>query len=247
MDRTEDYGAPAFAALRAACAEDWRGYVDHPFVRGLGDGSLPRGAYLAYLKQDYLFLVHFARAWALVVVKSGRIDEMRAAAATVSALIDAEMRLHIETCAAEGLSEAELAATTEAPETLAYTRFVMDSGLSGDVLDLLAALIPCVFGYGEIGARLARTHAADTAYAGWIATYAGAEYQQVCRDVAALFEAVLARRIGRSPTASPRWPDLVEAFGTASRLEADFWSMGLRLHRAETHILNEASLYSRSQ
>lgn len=229
MDQAEDYGAPTFGALRAACAEDWRSYVDHDFVRGLGDGSLPRGAYLAYLKQDYLFLVHFARAWALVVVKSGRIDEMRAAAATVSALIDAEMRLHIETCAAEGVSEAELAATAEASETLAYTRFVMDAGLSGDVLDLLSALIPCVFGYGEIGARLARTRAADTPYAGWIDTYAGPDYQQVCRDVGALFEGVVARRIGPSPTQSPRWPELLAAFGVASRLEADFWSMGLRL------------------
>jgi len=188
------------------------------------------------LKQDYLFLVHFARAWALVVVKSGRIDEMRAAAATVSALIDAEMRLHIETCAAEGLSEADLAATTEAAETLAYTRFVMDAGLSGDVLDLLVALAPCVFGYGEIGARLAKTRASDTPYAGWIETYAGAEYQQVCRDVGALFEDVVARRIGAAPTASPRWPELAAAFAAASRLEADFWAMGLRLHGAAAKV-----------
>ncbi|MEM7525784.1 MAG: TenA family protein, partial [Pseudomonadota bacterium] len=213
----------------AANADAWRSYVDHAFVRGLGDGSLPRSAYLAYLRQDYLFLVHFARAWALVVVKSGRIDEMREAAATVSALIDAEMRLHVETCAAEGLSEDMLAATEEAAETLAYTRFVMDAGLSGDILDLLAALAPCVFGYGEIGAELAQSRAPETPYAGWIDTYAGADYQQVCCDVGALFETVVARRIGDAPETSPRWPELIATFNAATRLEADFWAMGLRL------------------
>jgi len=104
-----DYESSLFAALREACAEDWNAYVDHEFVRRLGDASLPRTAYVHYLRQDYLFLVHFARAWALAVVKSDRIDEMRACAATVHALIDEEMRLHIETCAAEGISEAALA------------------------------------------------------------------------------------------------------------------------------------------
>ena len=52
----------------------------------------------------------------------------------------------------------------------------LDAGHSGDFLDLMAALAPCVLGYGEIGARLADA-AGDTPYADWIATYAGAEYQ----------------------------------------------------------------------
>ena len=106
-----DYGSPLFAALRADCAAAWRAYTEHGFVEQLADGSLPRAAFLRYLRQDYLFLVHFARAWALAVVKSDRIDEMRQAAAMVHALIDAEMRLHVATCAVEGLSEADLAAT----------------------------------------------------------------------------------------------------------------------------------------
>ena len=222
-----DYGSPLFAALRAAAAGPWAAYTGHRFVTGLGDGSLPREAFLRYLRQDYLFLVHFARAWALAVVKSDRIDEMRQGAATVHALIDTEMRLHIATCAAEGITEADLAATAEAAETLAYTRFVIDAGLAGDLLDLLVALAPCVFGYGEIGARLVATAAPDTPYRDWIDTYSGADYQGVCRDVATLLEAVAARRIGEDVQASPRWPTLTQTFQTACDLEAAFWDMGL--------------------
>jgi thiaminase (transcriptional activator TenA) len=222
-----DYGSPVFGALRAACGRDWIAYTRHAFVAGLGDGSLPREAYLRYLRQDYLFLVHFARAWALLAAKAERIDEMRTAAATVHALIDTEMRLHIETCAAEGIDADALAATEEAPATLAYTRFVIDAGFAGDGLDLLVALAPCVFGYGEIGRRLADERRPDTPYGPWIATYAGGDYQSVCGEVATLLETVAARRVGSDVRLSPRWPDLARRFGTACRLEAAFWQMGL--------------------
>jgi thiaminase (transcriptional activator TenA) len=102
-----------------------------------------------------VFLIHFARAWALAVAKAETLEEMKTAAATVHALVHHEMRLHIETCAGEGISQAELEATPEAAENLAYTRYVLEAGYSGDFLDLMAALAPCVLGYGEIGARLA--------------------------------------------------------------------------------------------
>ena len=153
----------------------------HAFVRGLGDGTLPRAAFLHYLAQDYMFLIHFSRAWALAVTKAETLDEMRACAATVQALIDDEMRLHVETCAAEGISAAALEATREAPANLAYTRYVLDAGHSGDFLDLMAALAPCVLGYGEIGAALAATAPPDGPYAGWIATYGGKDYQRTLR------------------------------------------------------------------
>ena len=224
------YGSPLFAALKAEAPDAWSAYVSHAFVARLADGTLPRRAFLAYLAQDYLFLIHFARAWALAVVKSSRIDEMMPAAETVLSLVGEEMRLHVATCGAEGIDEAALAATQEAPATLAYTRFVIDAGLKGDLLDLLVALAPCVFGYGEIGARLAAETGGppeDHPYHDWIATYAGTGYQAVCMNVANLLDTVMARRIGADPVASPRWPDLAATFATACRLEADFWTMGL--------------------
>jgi thiaminase (transcriptional activator TenA) len=220
-----DYGR-AFAAWRAG-ARDWEAYVRHPFVAGLGDGTLPRQAFLAYLVQDYLFLVHFARAWALAVVKADTLAEMRAAAATVDALVNHEMQLHVRSCAEAGIPEAELAEAEEAPENMAYTRYVLEAGFSGDLLDLLAALAPCVLGYGEIGARLARGASSD-AYSGWIGTYGGGEYQALCRDVGALIDGALARRLGPDLAATPRWGRLCGRFSDATRLEVGFWDMGMR-------------------
>lgn len=219
------YGS-TFPALRAAAGNDWPAYTEHAFVRGLADGSLPRAAFLHYVTQDYLFLVHFSRAWALGVTKADTVAEMRHCAATVNALINDETALHVELCAREGISEADLFAAEERAENIAYTRYVLDAGHSGDFLDLLAALMPCVLGYGEIGARLLAAGGGGT-YGEWIAAYGGDPYQQVCRDAGALFDAAVARRLGPEPETSPRWDALCKRFTTATRLEVGFWDMGL--------------------
>lgn len=220
-----DYGR-AFGLWRAAAGEAWGAYTRHAFVEGLREGTLPRAAFLHYLRQDYVFLIHFARAWALAVAKAETLDEMRPAAATVAALVEGEMGLHVGICAREGIDLAALEATEEAPENLAYTRYVLEAGYSGDFLDLLAALAPCVLGYGEIGLRLA-AEAGATPYADWIAAYGGAEYQETCRAVGALVDAAASRRIGADFAAAPRFPRLAARFRDATRLEAGFWDMGL--------------------
>lgn len=122
-------------------------------MRGLADGTLPQAAFRRYLTQDYLFLTHFVRAYALAGYKSTQLDDLQAAASGMAALLP-EMRLHVAYCAEWGLSEAEMAAEPEVVETVAYTRFVLERGTAGDLLDLHVALAPCVLGYAEIGAML---------------------------------------------------------------------------------------------
>ncbi|WP_128255462.1 TenA family protein [Falsirhodobacter deserti] len=216
------YGT-TFPLWRAA-APDWDAYTRAPFVQALADGSLPRASFLTYLAQDYVFLIHFSRAWALATAKAGTIGEMRACAATVHALLQTETRLHVGICAEAGISEEALLATVEAPQNLAYTRYVLEAGYSGDFLDLLAALMPCVLGYGEIGARLMR-EGHDPAYAAWIEAYGGSDYQALCHDAAALLDGAIARRLGPGAPSIPRWTELAGRFATATRLEAAFWTL----------------------
>ena len=216
----------AFEAWRVA-APEWEAYTRHAFVQGLGDGALPRESFLHYLVQDYVFLIHFSRAWALGVVKADTLDEMKICAGTVEALVNGEMQLHVQTCAEAGIAEASLQSAEEAPENMAYTRYVIEAGFSGDFLDLVAALAPCVMGYGEIGARLA-TEATSAEYRPWIDTYSGEAYQGVCRTVGAMIDTALERRLGADFTASPRWAALSKRFAEATRLEVGFWEMGLR-------------------
>ncbi len=174
-----------------------------------------------------LFLIHFARAWGLAAAKADTLDEMKICAATLNTLVNDEMQLHVQTCAQFGISEEQLSNTAEETENLAYTRYVLDAGYSGDFLDLLAALAPCVLGYGEIGAWLADKKTSPI-YDDWITAYAGKDYQQACAKIGRLIDHAILSRLGTDYTSTPRWAKLTERFETATRLEIGFWDMGMR-------------------
>lgn len=214
-----------YRRLRAASAAPWRAYTWHPFVQGLADGTLPPAAFRRYLVQDYLFLVQFCRAFALAAYKAESFPAFRAKIEAVSGLLH-ETTMHLGYCAKWGIPEAAILAEPEAAETVAYTRWVLDRGIAGDILDLEVALAPCTIGYGEI-ARLIEaspTRNRDAnAYESWIAMYAGTEYQALAAGAADRLDA-----LGESHGGAARLPALSADFAKAAQLEADFWQMGLR-------------------
>ena len=111
-------------------------------------------------------------------------------------------------------------------ETTAYTRFVLERGLAGDLLDLHVALAPCIVGYAEIGETLAARHAGEldsNRYREWIEMYASKEYRDVAKAEAAYLDRLMARRGGEG-----RFDSLLVTFRQATRLEAAFWDMGLK-------------------
>ncbi|QUE97434.1 TenA family protein [Klebsiella pasteurii] len=213
-----------YGRLRQQAGADWQHYVAHPFLRQLADGTLAEPAFRRYLTQDYLFLIHFARSYALLVSKLRTLAEMRAAAASMNAIMD-ELPLHVGYCREWGLDEATMAAETEAAETINYTRYVLDIGHSGDALDLLAALMPCVAGYAEIGLGLLHdpaTRLTANPYASWIRNYGDEGYLNGVTNAIGLLETLWRHRGGEA-----RFAELSAIFTTATRLEANFWQMGL--------------------
>jgi thiaminase (transcriptional activator TenA) len=216
-----------FERLKTDASAAWRAYTEHPFTEGMADGSLPEAAFRHYLVQDYLFLIEFARAYALSVYKSPNLDDMREGAAGLSAILDVEMDLHIKLCAGWRLSPADLERAPPAAEMLAYTRYVLDAGIRGDLLTLKVALAPCVIGYAEIAARLAahiNARAATNPYRSWIAEYAGAPYQEVAAKARGHLD-----RLADLYATPAREAELTAIFREATRLEADFWEMGWRM------------------
>jgi len=215
-----------FARLRADAAEEWDAFVGHNFVRRLGDGSLPEDCFRHYLGQDYLFLIQFARAYGLAVYKSETLEDMRQAAAGMAGILD-EMGVHVKYCQDWGLSQDEMSDLAEARATTAYTRFVLDKGVAGDLLDLHVALAPCIIGYAEIGARLKKQcgdDLSDNPYHRWIDCYAGADYQALAGAQVAQLDRLMASRGGTG-----RFEGLSALFRRSVCLETDFWEMGLTL------------------
>ena len=215
-----------FEDLKKTCQKEWQAYVEHSFVQQLGNATLAPEAFQHYLKQDYLFLIQFARAFALAAYKSPTLSDLRQAKEGLQAIVDVELDLHINYCKEWGISEQELADLPEARATLAYTRYVLDTGNRGDLLDLHVALSPCMVGYGEIAnwlnSRAETIRGERNPYDAWIAMYESEEFQEAMQaEIGWLNE----RLADVSPA---RFKELSRIFSDATRLEIDFWEMGLK-------------------
>ncbi len=108
-----------------------------------------------YMAQDYLFLIDYCRVIALAVAKSPDLESMRRWAALLDETLNSEMELHRSFCADFGISSEELEATAPSPETLAYTGHLMRVANEGSIAEIAVALLPCQWGYDEIGRVIA--------------------------------------------------------------------------------------------
>ena len=231
LNFVENIGAGAvFNKLREECSEDWHAYTHHSFIQQLADGSLPTECFQHYLIQLYLFSKHYSRAYALAVVKSEHLDDLREAAAHVDLQLNYEMKLHVDYCARWGISEADLESWPEDDVNRLYTRYVLDQGLTGDLLDLLVALAPCSLGYADIGARLLsdpNTKLAGNLYRDWIELHGGPEFQEGAGAMCRYIDRVAQRRSVDHEVKNERWLSLLNNFKNATQLEIKFWQMGL--------------------
>ena len=215
-----------FEDLKKSCQNEWQAYIEHGFVQQLGNATLAPEAFQHYLKQDYLFLIQFARAFALAAYKSPTLSDLRQAKEGLQAIVDVELDLHVGYCKEWGISEQELADLPEARATLAYTRYVLDTGNRGDLLDLHVALSPCMVGYGEIAnwlnSRAETIRGENNPYDAWIAMYESDEFQDAMNAEIRWLDERLA------DVSPARFKELTRIFSDATRLEIDFWEMGLK-------------------
>ena len=221
--RDNMYATSIFDRLKQACSKEWHAYCHHDFVNQVGEGTLPIESFRYYLEQDYVFLVHFSRAWALAAYKSSNIADMKWATGILYSTLHTEMNLHIQFSERFGVTQSELESARESQENLAYTRYVLDKGHSGDILDLYIALMPCVVGYAEIGLRLSLDYASvlpDNPYREWIEMYASEEYQFLAIQSISNLERISLERGGNS-----RINELTETYREATLLEEGFWTM----------------------
>ena len=217
-----------FKLLKEKNKDSWILYTKHDFLKKLSAGTLKEGKFLNYLIQDYLFLIQFSKAWSLAILKSDNLEEMKIAASTVNDLINFEMELHISLCANYGISKSDLENADEENQNIAYTRYVLELGYSGDLLDLLSSLAPCVLGYGEIGINYKNSNPKISMYQKWIDTYSSKEYQDVCKNVSNLIDQAFMLRLGDNFVSTYKWKKVNKIFNKATLLEVDFWNMAMK-------------------
>ncbi len=206
--------------LYVAAQPIWDAQLAHPFVRGIGDGSLDEARFKRWVLQDYRYLKEFARVFAWAAAKAERLESMGWYAAVLNLTLNTEMGLHRKYAERFGLSGEDLETAPIWPTTRAYTDFLVRTAADGDMADLVAALLPCAWGYVHVAQQLVQLEPpADQRYADWVAQYASQEFAQAAEWLKAEMN-----RLAEDASAEKR-ARLKELFLLSSRYELAFWQM----------------------
>ncbi|WP_096391519.1 thiaminase II [Halopenitus persicus] len=209
--------------LESVAEPIWDDILSHPMVEALGDGTLEEAPFRYWVRQDYVYLIEYARVFAYGAARAPDLDRMATLAELLESTISDEMDLHRAYAAEFGIDESALEATDPSPTTQGYTDFLVRVASTDAFGDLIAALLPCMWGFNETGKRLARRGLPDDdRYADWIETYAGAEFTELTDWCKALLDDVAADASHRD---RERYRD---RFETSARYEYRFWDAAWR-------------------
>ena len=199
----------------------------HPFVTGVGDGTLPVEKFRYYVTQDYAYLIDYSRVLALASARAPRLDDMSWFAGLLDETLNVEMALHRSYCEEFGITAQELEAAPASPTTVAYTSFLLKTAHQGSFGELVASLLPCQWGYWEIGDRLLKQGLPEQAplYSKWIEMYTSEEFTALAHHLREM-----TGRIGdeAGPT---ELAAMGQAYLTSVRLEHQFWDMAYGLEQ----------------
>ena len=213
------------ADLRAQAAPIWEQEYTHPFVQGIGDGSLTPERFRFYLCQDYVFLIEYCRVFALAAAKARDLETIALFGNLLNTTVTVEMQLHRDYCAQFGIAPGELERTVAAPVTHGYTRHLLTAAYGNSIADIVASVLPCQLGYAEIATRLVRAGrtGSGSMYSEWIKMYSSREFVAGAEAIVRLFNDLTS---GLPARERARLEDL---FLTSSRYEYLFWEMSWNL------------------
>lgn len=207
--------------LHDAAAPVWEACLRHPFVTGIGDGTLDMEKFRYFMLQDYLYLFDYARVFALGVVKARDPELMRVFAANVDAILGGEMKIHRAYMKRLDITEEQVFSIKPALANLSYTNYMLSVAQTGGPIEIVASILACSWSYAEIGQALAAIPGAaeHPFYGEWIRGYASEEYAATNQALIELMDS-LAADAGEEQLAY-----LTDVFVNCSRYELGFWDM----------------------
>ena len=200
----------------------WEKNHNHPFVQELGKGTLAEDKFIYYMKQDYVYLIDYAKLFAVGVLKANNLDTMDQFAHILHETLHVEMELHRTYAAEFGITREELEATKPTPVNLAYTRYMLDVAQNGSLAEVVACLLPCAWDYWEIGKLLRKQYGnqlATNRYAKWIEMYDSKEFGEGAKWLIDLMDELAEGKPERELA------ELEEHFQITSKYEYLFWEM----------------------
>ena len=199
--------------------------LEHPFITGIGDGTLPVDRFKYYVIQDYVYLIDYSRALAIASARAIDLQDMSWFAGLLDETLNQEMALHRSYCQEFGINLQELESVEPASTTKSYTNFLLKTAYQGSFGELVASLLPCQWGYWEIGDHLLKRGLPTSAplYAQWIKMYTSEEFTELAHQIREM-----ADRIGGGAGLAEQ-AAMRQAYTDSVRLEHRFWDMAYGL------------------
>jgi thiaminase/transcriptional activator TenA len=212
------------AQLRNRAQRIWRAIDGHPFLRELHAGTLPMKRFTYFILQDYVYLLDFAQVLCQGGAKSPDLETLELFCRHALGAVEVERSFHAGFGKILGLSGGQLDAVPKGPVTQAYIGHLQSVARGGSLGELVAAVLPCYWIYGEIGRRLHKDRPRKPKiYRQWIEIYAAETFWQPVREQIRLMD-----RLGAAANGGEKRL-MTEHFILSSRYEFMFWEQAYRL------------------
>lgn len=204
--------------------EIWDSYYKHPFIEGIFKGDLDKDKFRFYLVQDYIYLLDYAKVFALGIVKSDDEIIMKKLALLLNDILNSEMTIHNKYKDKLSITSEEIKNTKPTINNVSYTKYMIEIGYSGDILDILVAVLACSWSYKEIGENLSKSpyYLENNFYYDWIKGYSTEVFKKDNDELIELID-----RFGKD-CSDKKYKKLEEIFINCSRYEYKFWDMSYK-------------------
>jgi len=210
--------------LRSGSQPIWRAIQNHPFLAELHQGTLSLDRFTYFILQDYVYLLDFAQVLCQGGAKSPDLETLALFCRHALGAVEVERTFHASFGNSLGLSRKELDEVPKGPITQAYIAHLQSVARSGSLGEIVAAILPCYWIYGEVGRRLYRNRPRKPkVYRQWIETYASEAFWRPVRE-----QIQLMNRLGKAAGTGER-KVMTAHFILSSRYEFMFWEQAYRL------------------
>ncbi|MFC4404432.1 thiaminase II [Gracilibacillus xinjiangensis] len=221
--------------LRIEVDPIWQASFDHPFVQGIGQGTLPIDCFKYYVLQDAYYLSHFARIQSLGAAKANSLESTYRMASHAQGTYEAELELHRSFSDILGITKEEKAAFKPSPTAYAYTSHMYRAAYEGHLGDVIAAILPCYWLYFEVGEKLKDCKPDHPVYQKWISAYGGDWFGNLVNEQIDRLDEIA------SQVTEADQERMKEHFVISSNYELLFWEMAYQMETWET-VLSKGML-----
>lgn len=214
--------------LLEATKDIWAQYNEHPFVKGIEDGTLDREKFRYYIIQDYLYLEEYAKTFAVGTAKAKSLKTTRLFSAYIDVLTGAEMDIHRGYMGKLKITQEEIDNTPRSLDNLSYTSYMLRVAYEEGEAEILTAILSCAYSYEVIAKKIAANNPAALShefYGEWVQGYCSAEYAEENRVLLDMLESLTAEYT------KEQIKHLTDIFTACSRYELAFWEMSWNMKR----------------